>query len=352
MTNVRGHERPGERDASALGSERGEAVGIPMAGSARRRRLWTLLRLLVTLVLLAVFFYRFSPVSLFEQLGWRRLIPLAAAGVALIALALVLNATRWVLVARGIGAPLAAVQGMVLTLVGHFFSQLLPTSVGGDVVRVWGARCAGLRLRDAVSSVLFDRLCGVTTLACLIVVGMPFLAIRLDSGLPLAIAAMLAVVAALGIVALVNLHRLPTAWRHLPVCKTLAELAGSAAELLSSRPRVAAGAVALSLFAHVSALYLTAILARGFDTKLSLLDALTIVPAVMLLSNLPISIGGWGVREAGLAGGFSLLGLPIDAAVGTSILIGLLNLLAALPGGALFVARWGTHTLNPHSAAS
>jgi uncharacterized membrane protein YbhN (UPF0104 family) len=75
---------------------------------------------------------------------------------------------------------------------------------------------------------------------------------------------------------------------------------------------MAAGAVALSSLVHASALYLTAIIARAFGAELSLIDALTIVPAVMLISNLPISIGGWGVREVGFAGGFSLLGLPVE----------------------------------------
>jgi hypothetical protein len=59
-----------------------------------------------------------------------------------------------------------------------------------------------------------------------------------------------------------------------------------------------------------------------------------VVPTIILIASLPISIGGWGVREAALAVGFSALGQPASVAVATSLIIGLANLVSALPGAA------------------
>ena len=198
---------------------------------------------------------------------------------------------------------------------------------------------------------LFDRLSGVAALACLVIVGLPFVAMRFGSGPPFVIAATVVGSVALGALAFFILPRLRIRWRGLPVHRTLVDLAGCASELIA-KPEIVAGVLVLSLLGHVSALYLTVVLARAFGAELSVLDALTIVPAVMLLTNLPISIAGWGVREVGFVGGFALLGLPADAAVGTSILIGMLNLFAALPGAALFVLRWGTRGSDSRPSVS
>jgi glycosyltransferase 2 family protein len=345
MTND--SDRFGNSHTDTPADDAGEPTPV---SRGRSRWLWILLRLIVTSILIGLFFYRFSPLPLFEQLGWR-LLPLFVEGITIIYLALALSAARWVLVTQGIGARLGGVQSMILTLVAHFFSQFLPASVGGDLVRAWGARLGGLRLRDAVSSVVYDRLFGLAVLACLAIAGMLFLAAQLDSGLPLVVSATLLLGATLGVLGLLNLHRLPMASRLLPGGSTLGELAASLLKLLS-RPQIVMGAAALSLLIHMSVLYLTVMLARALGAELSLLHTLTIVPAVMLLANLPISIGGWGVREAGFAGGFSLLGLPGDAAVGTSILFGLLHLVAALPGGALFILRWGARGFDSHPPLS
>ena len=53
---------------------------------------------------------------------------------------------------------------------------------------------------------------------------------------------------------------------------------------------------------------------------------------VMLLTLLPISFAGWGVREAALVSGFDLLDVPSELALATSIGFGLSGIVASLPG--------------------
>jgi len=59
---------------------------------------------------------------------------------------------------------------------------------------------------------------------------------------------------------------------------------------------------------------------------------------VALVANLPISVGGWGVRETAMIALFGLIGVPASATLVLSIQLGLLSLIVALPGGLLWLA--------------
>lgn len=329
------------QDPATLGDEKPNAT---------KQRLWLLVRVSVSLALLFALLYRFSPAVLFAQLSWDSL-PALFGGLMLVFLAITLNALRWTLIIKGMGATITTLRCMAITLVGHFFSQLLPTSVGGDVVRIWSVRQQGLTTRDAISSVLIDRLSGVAMQGGMLLAGLPFIARELDSRLSVAAALCAATAIPVGVIALLNLHRMPERWHRFLGIRQLIELSSIFAVLLR-RPILVAAILALSLAVQMASLLLTISLARVFGAHLSFLDALTIVPAVILISNLPISIGGWGVREAGLAAGFSLLGLPTGAAISSSIVVGILNLIAGLPGGLIFASRWGLQGIRSRFAST
>jgi hypothetical protein len=64
----------------------------------------------------------------------------------------------------------------------------------------------------------------------------------------------------------------------------------------------------------------------------------------MLISLLPFSVAGWGLRESAMATGFSLVHAPAAAALAASVMFGVLTLLLALPGGVLW---WSSDTKVP-----
>jgi uncharacterized protein (TIRG00374 family) len=309
----------------------------PERSARLRRRIWALVRLLCSAFILVLIFYSFPLGSITGELG-DRFAFFVAIGTLLTLLSLLLNSARWVVVSSAIGAPLTIHEAGALTLVGHFASQFLPTSVGGDVVRVWGAWRTGIALPRATMSVLLERLVGMSALVSLIVIGLVILSNRLDSWVPLLVAGAIVAASTAGVALTLNLDRLPAQLLRGRIGRVLSELTSCVRQLLAN-PGSTVLAFGLSLLVQAILLHLTAILAGGFGAKLAIVDALTIVPAVLVISNLPISIGGWGVREAGLLGGFLLLGLPGEAAVGTSVLIGLVNIAGAIPGATIFVLR-------------
>src|SRR3978361_1785354 len=71
-------------------------------------------------------------------------------------------------------APLATKQAMRFNLIGTFFNQTLPSSIGGDAVRLWLVARAGAGWRAATYSIFVDRAIGLIALAIVIVASPPW----------------------------------------------------------------------------------------------------------------------------------------------------------------------------------
>jgi hypothetical protein len=74
-----------------------------------------------------------------------------------------------------------------------------------------------------------------------------------------------------------------------------------------------------------------------------------LMPPVVLLSGLPISVGGWGVRENAMIAALATVGVGASAATVLSVQLGALVALLSLPGGALWLWR---HMASSHSLAA
>lgn len=276
------------------------------------------------------------------------LLPALVVSFVLLMVALAFSALRWVLISRMIEVQLGKANAFIVVMIGHFFNQLLPTSFGGDAVRGWWLCQQGLSVKDSFASVFFDRIFGLFALLGLILVGLPLLSHQLGSVVPTVLFVAILAGLAVGGVLLshISLDRASNASRFFPqfvrsrgkwIKRIIEQIVIYRSRFLLN-PWGSIGAVSLSLAIHFSALYTIAVISNSLGAKLSMLDALLIVPTVLFLTALPISIGGWGVREAGLAGGFSLFGLDPAIAVTASILLGLINLAAGAVGAAIFVA--------------
>lgn len=130
-------------------------------------RAWvTLLRVAVGIALLGVLIWWCDPRATWEAMRRARLGVLGGAlGVYVASMGLV--AWRWqvLLMARGVRVGFWPLTRMYL--IGFFFNNFLPSSVGGDIVRITLARRNGCRLDLAVSSIFVERLIGFLAMALL-----------------------------------------------------------------------------------------------------------------------------------------------------------------------------------------
>ncbi len=94
----------------------------------------------------------------------------AAAAVVILGGQVLVTGWRWELIARVIEAPIAMEAALRLTLVGHFFSQTLPSAIGGDAVRAFLVAREGMPVAKAASSVVIDRVTALVLMVVLMVV--------------------------------------------------------------------------------------------------------------------------------------------------------------------------------------
>ncbi|MCH8237952.1 MAG: flippase-like domain-containing protein [Proteobacteria bacterium] len=104
------------------------------------------------------------------------------------------------------------------------------------------------------------------------------------------------------------------------------------------RIRHFAPVMALGLLTHVNMSFCVYLLSLGLGLEIGLIDFLVLFHLVILVTTIPISIAGWGVRETAMVGLFGLIGVPAEGALVLSVLFGLIGIAVALPGGAVWLA--------------
>lgn len=250
---------------------------------------------------------------------------------------LVNNTLRWRVVMAATGKGLAFSSTFRILVIGVFFNQTLPSSAGGDPVRMYLAGKAGLDMKDAISGVILERIATLLGLILLVVSSQPFLLARIGDnplkwffpGLALALLA--------GVLVLMYLDRLPGGLERVLLFRALFRLSENTRRLFLA-PRYAGQAIALGVTGNILLALMVFLLARSIELRIGLLDCLVLVPPVILMSTVPVLPGGWGVREFGMIAAFGLIGVAPENALALSILFGFLSILLGLPGGVLWLA--------------
>jgi glycosyltransferase 2 family protein len=244
---------------------------------------------------------------------------------------------RWWCVARITDTALSLGAALRILVIGMFFNQTLPSSVGGDAVRVWLVTRENIPLGKAVNVVLCDRVLALVVLVGVIGATLPAIYSRVsDEATRTALAALVGIGAVGLIVFLIAGERIADLLRRWRATRPFGDLASDFRRLFT-RP-AAVSPLILSLAIHLLTVLAVMFLAWGLEIQASFLDGLMIVPTVLLLTTLPISVAGWGVREGAMVAGFGLVGVPADGALALSVLYGLATIVVSLPGGLVWLA--------------
>ncbi len=239
---------------------------------------------------------------------------------------------RWQKIIGQCGADLPFGQLFRFGMVALFFNQTLPSSVGGDAMRIW---LAGKQTnwRIAAYSVLIDRVVGVVSLAIMVTACLPWtLSLVRD---PIGRSALLLI--GLGCIA-AGAFFVSLAWQRLHILQRWAptrHLAATATVALAilRTPRALARIFGLSFAIHLLTVVLAWCAARSVGADLSLAYALFLVLPVILIAIVPISIAGWGVREGVMVAAFGYAGLPPSDGLIVSLLFGASYLVVGGIGG-------------------
>ena len=263
-------------------------------------------------------------------------IPLLLLATGFFGLQIVLNAQRWRLLLRLHGTELPYYQSARFYLEAMFFNQALPGAVGGDLFRVYRVRAYCTGLTAAANSVILDRLTGLLALLFFIVGAMPTLLTRTgDAELAWGVGIVVAVFVA-GIIAVLIFAKLPEEGAGGRPRKALVQMARVLATLVRS-PGRAFVILGLAALTHVLLILAAYSSAQALGLPYTLVDCWLVVPTSILIATLPISLGGWGVRESAMATGFALIGAQAAGAVALSIVLGLELLAIGLIGGLVWL---------------
>lgn len=255
-------------------------------------------------------------------------------GMATAVLVQVVAGIRWAALARPLGFEFPRWLFVWRFFEGMFFSLCLPSSIGGDVVKAYRIGDTTPRRLLAGCSVLADRLTGLSALAVL--GGAALAARKYDLSLPVTLAV------AAGLVTLVlGVFLLAVSFLDaiIAVLPEGGPFRGFLSELLpyQQRPSLIAKAVGWSFLVQAGGALSVAVLARALGVEQPLSVWFSVVPLVALAAVLPISIGGFGIRENATAFLLAEQGVTVDRAVGVALLWGLSQLAIGLVGGVLFL---------------
>lgn len=264
--------------------------------------------------------------------------PAAAGAGAALFVKLAAAAERWLGIVRRLGLWIPRRQGVAIVCFGNFFNQVLPSSVGGWAARVWLAHKAGYNVELAARSVVLDLLAGVVVLALMMLAGTPLLW-RWFDGAGEAISVLVVSLATLVGFLILLAAGGGEARSGGRVVRALRGAARDARKIFLDRSG-RFHALGFSVVFQASQVVAVWSIARGLSVDLGLLEAFVLVPAVLAAMTLPLSVGGWGVREVGLITSLGAAGVSTHAAAVIGVLFGLFNLgLGLLSGVAWLVLR-------------
>lgn len=249
-----------------------------------------------------------------------------------------INLPRWQAILAWLGYSLPRGALARALFIGSFFNQVLPSSVGGDAWRIWFCMRAGVPFGIATSTILVERLAGLAVIFLLFGLVFPELLARVsDDPVRWVLWAMLAGCFAAGF-AIVLLRTGADKLQSFRLLRPLAAFGHTLAIVTASGHRAAllfVTALAGQLIG-ITALYTVS---SGLSVPLSFIDCTVVFAPMVIAALVPVTLGGWGLREGALVILLKFYGVSSEQALLLSVLFSFSLLVGTLPGLALWLGH-------------
>jgi glycosyltransferase 2 family protein len=317
----------------------------PEASSARHYILLAL-KIVVSIVLLVLLFSKVDVARLWA-IARQASVRWFGAALAIYSLNMIASTWRWHLLLDAQRVEVRRRWLLGSFLVASFFNNFLPSNIGGDFVRISDTAKPARSRTLAATVVLMDRVLGLIALVLVAAVGasaagavhptvLPIWPVWLWAGLLAgAAAASPAVFAPAGFGRLLQ----PLTVFHPEWVGNRIETLTTVLTRFRARPGVLARCFATAVFVQAAMVAFYFAVAHALHLNVSLSDIAVIVPISFVVQMLPVSFGGFGVREATFSIYFSRIGQPIESAIAMSLVAQALIMLCSLTGAAVYVSR-------------
>jgi uncharacterized protein (TIRG00374 family) len=316
--------------------------------SKHRKKISTALRIIISaglITYLVVFKSGFKDFANFTNILKDINVPLILAAASIHIFGTWISAVRWQILLRTQGIRISQGYLMSSFLVGSFFNNLLPTSIGGDIFRsIDIANKAKISIGKSASVLVVDRFSGVISAAvyAIIALFLGFSTVGTTSYvIPVVIFFVLCIILLFIILnpSILRLNKLVGKIKFLS--KIREKLKEVYHTFLSFKKfKFALFEALLCSFALQMGVIANYYLAsRALGIELSFASFIFIVPIVATIAMLPISIGGIGLRENSLVILMVALGASNDRAAVCSLLLFAMLIVLGIIGGIVYVVR-------------
>jgi glycosyltransferase 2 family protein len=315
--------------------------------SSTRHYVLVAIKLAVSVGLLTLLFSRIDAARLWASVRQASLLWLGLA-LGIYMATIFASIWRWQLLLRAQEVQLASRSLLGSFLVALFFNNFLPSNIGGDVIRISDtARPAGSKTL-ATAIVFVDRLIGLMGLVFVAAVSatvatavpghgpLPILPGWLWAGFVAGIA--------LSVPAVLAPDRLSRLLQPLTVFHP--EWVGDRIDKVTAilfrfrgRPGSLAACFAGAVCVQLACVAFYAAVAYALRVPVVFWDLAVIVPISFVVQMVPVSVNGFGVREATFSFYFSRIGLPLESALLVSLVPTGLIMLLSLSGAAVYISR-------------
>jgi len=212
---------------------------------------------------------------------------------------------------------------------GSLFNQILPTSIGGDAYRIAEVSAHGGLVKEAFYGVFIDRIVGLVGLLLLNLFANSFEFNLMPYEVFMTINIIL-ITALFGLFVLMAIHKFHY-FKRYKLTRLFYELS-ERFRFIYKTPKRISQQLGLSILIHL--LSMVAIFGIGHSLGINepLITYLVVIPPAILLTILPISFAGWGIREGALIALFMMIGVDEHLVLAMSLLYGIILILSALPG--------------------
>ena len=244
---------------------------------------------------------------------------------------------KLVLRALGVAAPPLARTSQI-TLCGFFAEQVAFGFVGGDAMKLWLLHRADTSFRQAIQALILDRSLGLGALLFLVLAGLSGSIALVPHIGQWVIAFICGAVALLSglIVAFVLLGF--TKYRAHTLRVEIINMWFAVIRSGGMR-RCLLATFALACVTHLMNVFVFVVVGRNLGLAVTPAQWFFIVPPALLFAMIPVSAGGWGLREGVLILALGRLGIPPEEAIVPSLIFGLGLLLVTLPGALVWLAN-------------
>ena len=249
---------------------------------------------------------------------------------------------RWRMLMRPLMPVLSLGQLFGIYCIGLFFNLTFPTVVGGDLVKMYYAGKPTKHYAESFASTFLDRDAGMLAMMIIAGIAMVVHPVAISSvPVPLIVWSVF-LLFILGNVAIFTpwLHRRLTAvLQHYRMSRLASKIdaISAAFQVMGKHRSVLYVSLLISLVNQLLVIAVTYTIADGLRLDIPFRYFLVFVPVITLISMIPISLNGMGLREYSFVALFSAIGVDRESCIALGLLSSLFVILSSIPGGIIYI---------------